>query len=59
MLADLAAATCPEASAGACALVPVGPIGQHGPHLPLNTDSVIPDAVARRTAELVEQEHPG
>lgn len=34
-------------------LVPVGSIEQHGPHLPLDTDTVIAEAVAQRLAERV------
>jgi creatinine amidohydrolase len=32
-------------------LVPVGSLEQHGPHLPLDTDTVIAEAVAHRVAE--------
>lgn len=35
-------------------LVPVGSIEQHGPHLPLDTDTVIATAVAREVAKRVE-----
>ena len=35
-------------------LVPVGSTEQHGPHLPLDTDTVIAQAVASRVAELLE-----
>ena len=35
----------PALPAGAVVLVPVGSIEQHGPHLPLDTDTVIADAV--------------
>ncbi|WP_328663500.1 mycofactocin biosynthesis peptidyl-dipeptidase MftE [Streptomyces sp. NBC_00328] len=35
---------------GALVLVPVGSTEQHGPHLPLSTDSVIAEAVATRAA---------
>ena len=34
-------------------LVPIGSIEQHGPHLPLDTDSVIAEAVALSAAELL------
>jgi creatinine amidohydrolase len=34
-------------------LLPVGALEQHGPHLPLNTDSVIPLAVCERVARRV------
>ena len=33
------------------ALVPVGSTEAHGPHLPLNTDSLISEAMAKRAAE--------
>jgi mycofactocin precursor peptide peptidase len=39
---------------GAVLLVPVGSIEQHGPHLPLGTDTVIAQAVADGVAELLE-----
>ncbi|MGW2342601.1 mycofactocin biosynthesis peptidyl-dipeptidase MftE [Streptomyces sp. NPDC001661] len=44
---DLARATWPTVPEGALVLVPVGSTEQHGPHLPLHTDSVIAEAVAR------------
>src|SRR5262245_29377845 len=31
-------------------IVPVGATEQHGPHLPLNTDTLIPREIARRVA---------
>lgn len=34
-------------------LVPVGSLEQHGPHLPLDTDTVIAEAVAARAVELL------
>ncbi|MEF9901687.1 mycofactocin biosynthesis peptidyl-dipeptidase MftE [Streptomyces sp. P9-A2] len=40
----------PGVPAGASVLVPVGSTEQHGPHLPLNTDSVIAESVARLAA---------
>jgi len=50
-LADVAWPEIPEA---ALILVPVGSIEQHGPHLPLDTDTVIAEAVAQRAAELID-----
>jgi mycofactocin precursor peptide peptidase len=47
----LSATTSPEVPAGALVLVPVGSLEQHGPHLPLDTDAVIAEAVARCTAD--------
>lgn len=46
----------PALPAGAVVLVPVGSIEQHGPHLPLDTDTVIADAVAHRVADLLGDE---
>jgi mycofactocin system creatininase family protein len=39
---------------GATVLVPVGSTEQHGPHLPLDTDTVIAEAVCRRVAEMLD-----
>ncbi|TDO51775.1 creatinine amidohydrolase [Kribbella sp. VKM Ac-2527] len=52
----LAAATWTEVGYRPLVLVPVGSIEQHGPHLPLDTDAVIAAAVARRVAELMNDE---
>ncbi len=49
----LADATWQEAQHVNLVLVPVGSVEQHGPHLPLDTDSVIADAVTRRVATRV------
>jgi creatinine amidohydrolase len=46
----LASTTWPEVSRGELVLVPVGSTEQHGPHLPLDTDAVIADTVAREAA---------
>lgn len=50
--------TWPEAAAAARANTPVviavGSTEQHGPHLPLNTDVLLPVAVALETAKLVD-----
>ena len=46
----LAGAAWPEVAAAPLILVPVGSTEQHGPHLPLSTDTVIAQAVAERAA---------
>ncbi|MFJ8531749.1 mycofactocin biosynthesis peptidyl-dipeptidase MftE [Streptomyces sp. NPDC093591] len=53
MSRSLANATTFALPRAATVLVPVGSIEQHGPHLPLNTDTVIADAVAHRAADLL------
>lgn len=50
---DLASATSPQVHRG-LVLVPVGSLEQHGPHLPLDTDTVIATAVARKAAERID-----
>jgi mycofactocin system creatininase family protein len=47
---DLAGAVWPSIRGDALVLVPVGSTEQHGPHLPLSTDTVIAQAIAERTA---------
>lgn len=47
----LASATSAEASGARLVLVPVGSTEQHGPHLPLETDTLIARAVAAGLAE--------
>ncbi|MFG3293953.1 mycofactocin biosynthesis peptidyl-dipeptidase MftE [Streptomyces sp. NPDC048179] len=47
----LADSVWPAVPSGALVLVPVGSTEQHGPHLPLDTDTVVACAVARRTAD--------
>ena len=32
-------------------IIPLGALEQHGPHLPLDTDALIAEAVADRTAQ--------
>lgn len=44
-------ATWPEARSGGLVLVPIGSCEQHGPHLPLNTDTIIAEAVSHRLGE--------
>jgi len=51
----LAAATSPALPAAATVLVPVGSIEQHGPHLPLDTDTVIATTVTARAAEEIQK----
>ena len=51
MVGMLAGATWPEAEGAGLVLVPVGSLEQHGPHLPLDTDTVIAEAVTRGVAE--------
>ncbi|WP_046731308.1 mycofactocin biosynthesis peptidyl-dipeptidase MftE [Streptomyces humi] len=46
----LADAVWPAVPSGALVLVPVGSTEQHGPHLPLDTDTVVARAVACRAA---------
>ena len=46
----LADAVWPQVPAAALVLVPVGSTEQHGPHLPLSTDTVIAEAVAAGAA---------
>lgn len=57
MSGSLATATWPELGDATLVLVPVGSIEQHGPHLPVDTDTVIAEAVAseagRRTGAWV------
>lgn len=47
----LAHATSSETSGAGLVLVPVGSVEQHGPHLPLETDTLIATAVATSTAQ--------
>jgi len=42
-----------EVGDGRVLVLPLGSIEQHGPHLPLNTDTVIAEAVAQRAAAQV------
>jgi creatinine amidohydrolase len=44
-----------QAKLPAVVLLPVGSVEAHGPHLPLGTDSIISDELARRTAADLQQ----
>ena len=58
MTQELAFLTWEEARgrlAGTVAILPVGAIEAHGPHLPLATDVVIAEAMARAAAEVLEK----
>lgn len=52
---ELARMTTEEAGAALerarLAIVPIGSLEQHGPHLPLDTDAVVADALARRISD--------
>jgi len=47
----LAEATWPEAGRGGALVVPLGATEQHGPHLPLGTDTMIVEALLKRFEE--------
>src|SRR3546814_7067 len=51
----LASATSPALPPGPTVLVPVGSTEQHGPHLPLDTDTAIATAVATRAAQALSE----
>ena len=55
MSRSLSAVTSPDVPAASLVLVPVGSIEQHGPHLPLDTDAVIAEAVAHRVADRLDR----
>lgn len=46
------------AIANSVAILPIGAIEAHGPHLPLNTDLLISEEVARRAADALISERP-
>ena len=50
-MSDLARRTSPEIGPGEVLVVPVGSTEQHGPHLPLTTDTDIATALAARAAD--------
>jgi creatinine amidohydrolase len=41
------------------ALLPVGSVEPHGPHLPLSTDTLISEAACRRAVQLLAEQRPG
>jgi creatinine amidohydrolase len=43
------------AAAGGLVLLPIGAVEQHGPHLPLDTDSITAFAICGKAAELVQE----
>jgi mycofactocin system creatininase family protein len=53
-MSSLARATSPETAGAGLVLVPVGSVEQHGPHLPLDTDTVIATAVAHEVAAALD-----
>lgn len=53
----LTTAAWPEIRDRPLVLVPLGAVEQHGPHLPLDTDAVIAEAVAAQAAQLLRGEH--
>jgi len=56
---DLGRAVWPSVPERALVLVPLGSTEQHGPHLPLSTDTLIARAVAERAAEALAAEAAG
>lgn len=52
-MTDLAGTTSAGTTGASLVVVPVGAIEQHGPHLPLDTDTVIATAVAQRVVSAV------
>ena len=56
-LTELSRMSWTDVPGGATVLVPTGSTEQHGPHLPLDTDTVIAVAVARAVAAELGQQH--
>ncbi|HEY8481800.1 MAG TPA: mycofactocin biosynthesis peptidyl-dipeptidase MftE [Spirillospora sp.] len=56
---DLGGAAWPDVRGRPLVLVPVGSTEQHGPHLPLSTDTVIAEAVASRAAAVLRARGAG
>ena len=57
MSLELGGAKSPSLRTQGLVLVPVGSTEQHGPHLPLDTDTAIAVAVTRRVADLLRYPH--
>jgi creatinine amidohydrolase len=47
-----------NAAADSLVILPVGALEQHGPHLPLGTDAIIVEQIARRAADRLDREIP-
>ena len=50
LFSEITRGECAERAPGALAVVPVAATEQHGPHLPLGTDTFLVEAVARPAA---------
>src|SRR6266850_2327901 len=57
-LADLTYAEAEKALRGSTCLLPVGAVEAHGPHLPLSTDTILSEEVARRAGEKLKEWKP-
>ena len=57
-LADLTYPEAEKALRGSTCLLPVGAVEAHGPHLPLSTDTVLSEEVARRAGEKLKEWKP-
>ncbi len=57
-LADLTYPEADKALRGATCLLPIGAMEAHGPHLPLSTDTILSEEVARRAGEKLKEWKP-
>src|SRR5262245_6309973 len=57
-LADLTYPEADKALKGATCLLPIGALEAHGPHLPLSTETVIAEEVARRAGDKLTEWKP-